>query len=85
MSESALRKAEKKGYNFTCHEKNKGKAGVAVWMCKCPNFVNIKVSAYGLGTSQESAFEECQKFVKSKEVNKAAWPKMKETPKDTNK
>ncbi len=77
MSEGKLRKAEKKGFNFTAFERNQGKAGVKVWMCKCPNFVSVAKSPCGLGTTQEAAYDDCVEHMKAKKTNEKAQPSKK--------
>lgn len=76
MSESKLRKAEKKGFHFTVFEKDPSNGKVVQWMCKSPGFVSIKKSACGLGKNQEDAFDDCCKHMQDKKVNEKIQPKM---------
>lgn len=73
MSEGRLRKAEKKGFNFTVFETKAAKP--SVWLCMSPNFVSVAKSPCGLGASQEEAFDDCIEHMKEKKINSAAIPK----------
>lgn len=75
MSEGKLRTAEKKGFNFTCWEKNVGKSGVKTWLCKSPGFISIVKSPCGLGSSQEDAYDDCLVHMKEKKINSKVQPK----------